>query len=229
MRTNAYLWTAGVAELALTLLGAVVALSEDWAKSHRIEVLVAFVAIGGCAMFATAKYAERSSSEVSSLLTGGNTFCYFDVLGQQFPLTVGNVRKNGEGPLYNVKMKLQALVPAAGGGGAQLGRGRINCLIGDLPASNRPAFGDIPLSSFNLKDQDSVDFDVAFEAKNGYWNQKLCLRKADGRWVRATKVFRIDYGVKLYGQAKSKPIFEDIPADFPPANISWSSNSLLYH
>lgn len=227
MRANFYLWTTAVAEFGLTLLGAIVALDVDRTRLYHREILTAFIVIGIVAMVTTAKYAQRSSSEITSLITGGNTFCYFDIIGQQFPPSIGNLRKNGEGPLYNVRMSIQALVPARGGG--QLGRGRINATIGDLPASNRPAFHDIPLQAFNLRDEDSVDFHVKLEAKNGYWVQILCLRKVGNQWLRATKVSRVDYGTKLYGQAKPKIVFEETDPAFPCAGINWNENSLLYH
>ena len=227
LRPSPYLWITVAGTFALTSLGAVVTLYASWANLHRGELLGTFIVLGFGVMIATVMDAWRSGSENASLLTGGDTFCYLDIIGQQFPLSVASLRKNGEGPLYNVKMKLQVLVPAAGGG--QLGRGRIDCSLGDMPASNKPAFGDISLQPFVLRNQDSVDFHVAFQAKNGYWHQILCLRKVGEQWLKATKVSRTDYGVKLYGQAKSKVIFEDASPDFPDVGIKWEQNSLLYH
>jgi hypothetical protein len=158
-------------------------------------------------------------------ITGGDTFCYLDIFGEQIPLLMANLRKHGSNPLYDLRMTLLVSIPNLGGGSSnQMHTQRI--AIGNVMAADKPTFADISLQSFNLQGKGRVDFNIAFAAKNGFWHQLMYLRRLGdlgpgGRWLKATKVFRIDYGSQPYKQAKSVLVFERIDDEFPMEGIGW--------
>lgn len=226
MLAKIYLWIVFGAGFALMMLGVAATVYQSWVESHRLTTLLFFFALGLVVMVFSILREQQSNLALESVLTGGKTFCYFDILGQQFPLSWGSIRKSSEYPLYDVNMKLQALLPPHGGGHCD------RYFIGDMPAFNKTEFDKIDLSAFSLSGQDSVDFHAKFVAKNGCWLQFLCLRKVGNHWQRATKVFRVDYGTKPGGQAKlkpEKPVLEYTDDGFPPVDMNWRHHSLLYH
>jgi hypothetical protein len=174
-------------------------------------------------------------NETVQRVTGGDTFCYLDIFGEQIPLTNASLRKHGTNPLYDVTMKLLVMTPIPGGSpGQSRGEGTIKLNIGNMTAAERPAFGDISLAPFNLNGKESVDFYVAFAAKNGFWHQKVYFRRIGGlvnggRWLKAIRIHRIDYGSEPYKQAKPVLILERIDENFPMEGIAWNDLLLYDH
>jgi hypothetical protein len=165
---------------------------------------------------------------------GGNTFCYLDIFGEQIPLMTASLRKHGTNPLYDVTMKLQVMIPVPGSPGQSLGAGATKLNIGNLTAAERPSFGDISLIPFNLTGKESVDFYVAFAARNSFWHQIMYFRRIGGlanggRWLKAIRIYSIDYGSEPDKQAKSTLILERIDDNFPMEGISWHDPLLYDH
>ncbi len=69
MFADPFLLVTVIAEFVLMLLGAVVALQEDWAKAHRWWILAAFAVVGMSGMYATMKTAQQSAVANSKLST----------------------------------------------------------------------------------------------------------------------------------------------------------------
>jgi hypothetical protein len=163
-------------------------------------------------------------------ITGGKTFPYLEVPGEQKPLGVVSLCKEGTDPLYEVTLELSVTTPL--GGGASTGRTILEVSLGNIRAGARPHFETIQLSSFDLKDKESVDICAAFEARNGSWHQIMYLRRIGGwgpesRWLKASKVFRVEYGSEGRKQAKRVLVLDDVPEDFPLQGATWD-DSLLY-
>lgn len=140
-----------------------------------------------------------SSRQETALITGGDTFCYIDVLNQsQFnglvAVTVGQY------PLYDVRVRITNLDkpshPVAGELGLDLG---VTVDLGNLPPRSAKLFPEtLPTSD------DSVRFDFFFAARNGFWDELLRRRRVKGRWSEALKVER-----------DGKILKQEISADFP--------------
>jgi hypothetical protein len=172
--------------------------------------------------------------ETIGTVTGGDTFCYLDVFGEQIPLSTVSLRKMGKYGLSDVTVKLLVSHPFPNSSPGQTTGNTGITRIGDIAAFDRPSVQDIPLAQFNLEDQENVDFNIVFSARNGIWHQLLYLRrvgglKPGGRWLKATRVFRIKYGSKPYEQARMVLIFERIDDKFPVQEISWNDWLLYDH
>jgi hypothetical protein len=61
MYPNIYLWVTLTAEFVLTLLGAIVALQEEWAKQHRWPILMAFFLFGLAGMTGAIKTSQQAA------------------------------------------------------------------------------------------------------------------------------------------------------------------------
>jgi len=104
--------------------------------------------------------------------------------------------------------------------------------LGDIPTGKELVVKEIPLQEFSLQGQPSIDFHIAFEAKNRSWHELLYLRRSRNRgglpqWLKAMRIYRVDYSGQYAGQAKRTLIRESIDTKFPMAGISWD-DSLLY-
>jgi hypothetical protein len=120
-----YTALAAGANIALAVLGAVVAVYEKWTKKHRSAILVSFVVLG-CVGFVTTILAAAKSArdlqeandkvthavdeakkEELAATTGGDTVCYAQI-DLTKPIEAGRlylyVIRYGEHPLYNVNM-----------------------------------------------------------------------------------------------------------------------------
>ena len=69
-------------------------------------------------------------------------------------------------------------------------------------------------------------------ARNGSWHQIMYLRRIGGwgpgsRWLKATKVFKVEYSSEGGKQAKRAPVLDDVPEDFPLQGANWD-DLLLY-
>jgi hypothetical protein len=129
-------------------------------------------------------------------------------------------------------MKLQVMIPIPGSPGASLGAGALKLNIGNLTAAERPSFLDISLTPFNLTGKESVDFYAAFAARNSFWHQIMFFRRTGGwangsRWLKAIRIYNIDYGSEPYEQARPTLVLERIDDDFPMEGVSWQ-DALLY-
>jgi hypothetical protein len=174
----------------------------------------------------------RAITNTSGQVTGGDAVCYLDIFGEQIPPSTASLRKWGHQPLYDVNAILWI---GHSFPGASLGQGIAQTQplrIGNLPEGDRPSFLDIPLGAFDFKDQRAVDFIVAFSARNGSWHELMYLRRigemgAGGKWMKAIRVYKIEFTLEPYRQRKRVLIFERIDPGFPMEGISWQ-DWLLY-
>lgn len=61
------LWLSLLVQFALTLLGAIIAIKEEWAKNHQKSVILLFVVLGVAGMGITAKQAFKGSADSTNL------------------------------------------------------------------------------------------------------------------------------------------------------------------
>lgn len=195
--------------------------------------------------------AVRTTQETLAYATGGDTFCYLDVIGAQNPLSIVSLRKVGPYPLYDVKINLNVMSPPPNDAGGQRIGGSQRFDIGNIPADTHLTVRDFSVRQFGLDGKSIVDINVAFEAKNGIWHELMYLRRVKGppleplpksgpfanaidgrdpnnwKWLKAIRVYKIDYGDRLGGQAKSTQIWEAIDDQFPLSETTWN-DWLLY-
>jgi hypothetical protein len=76
------LWASLVAQFLLMVMGAVLALADEWVKKHRTLVLSAFILLGVAGMLFSAKQAvnaSRDSTALSDIVTGGDSWGYVEI------------------------------------------------------------------------------------------------------------------------------------------------------
>ncbi len=66
-------WASALSQIALTILGVVVSIEQDWAKRHRILVLVSFFMFGAVGVIATNQQASESARETTAANTALST------------------------------------------------------------------------------------------------------------------------------------------------------------
>lgn len=199
-------------------------------KDARAEQLKEFSKIAGGIDAAIANSQEQFSATMGTLkensdtVTGGNAFCYLKIIIMRsrgttpdWPITA-TVMKLGKYPLSSVVMTAQAFYPIAGGGRSGTRTPDIN--IGDLPSGDQKEIEPIVLP-FKWRG-DSIDIDIWFRAKNGYWHQLTLLRRVnfpDGTsaMLRATRVHRLDWNKGL----ERVLVLSKIDDEFPIQEIKW--------
>ena len=93
-------------------------------------------------------------------ITGGKTFPYLEVFGEQVPLGIVSLCKHGRDPLYDVTLEFGLMTSLEEGGSI----GNIASIsIGNIRAGVRLHYKEIQLSRFDLKGKESVDIYAAFE------------------------------------------------------------------
>ena len=223
----------------LVALGAVLAISGGWA----LVVGTGMSAVGGLWAFVRS---ERQSDEgkderlqyeqelrkksdeitalterVLSTTTGGTGFCWLSPTNVQGDSMLIAFCHKGEFPLYDLTAEMidhAALVLTEQ---EQLenrfDRNRLKNAtqvfkVGTLPTGHASGLTPLRLPP----DKDRVGFVVRFVARNGSWHQQLYMRRVQGRWVYATRVYRgLDAAV----------IYERVIAEFPrddTGNVQWS-------
>jgi hypothetical protein len=142
----------------------------------------------------------RLSNETISQITGGDDFGYvlYDAYYGAFTFA-----HEGNHTLYGViarfvdlkKFKENPSLPTAQESVVPLG---------DIPPHTATHLHPIPFS-----DSQKQDFNVFFNARNGFWTQEVRLRLVNGKWLTATRMTQggID--------PKTKKPFELISPDFP--------------
>lgn len=147
--------------------------------------------------------------KIAATITGGDSYCYLAfTLGQgpaNSPLLL--VSHRGEYPLYDVSIRIVDLKKfdrKSGDWTLEKAAGTETYLkVGNLSPGQDRIWG-----KWQLPETDQQDYNVFLSARNGFVTQFIRLRRVNGRWKIATKVFR-DFG------KQQKVIFEDIGAEFP--------------
>jgi hypothetical protein len=147
-------------------------------------------------------------------VTGGNSFCYlsFERVDQGFNFSV---YQQGRSPLHSVLAqvtdyrKLRAIIS-----GTEKGNIYLNIPVGDLSVKDaRPLFA-YPYPPADVTNQ---NFAVFFRALNGAWFEDAGLRKVNGTWMQAIRVYR------MIG-TKQEMLFEHHDAGYPlvDGKVDWN-------
>ena len=167
-------WVAGIAAAAATLWSA-----EQNAESGRL----------------LQRQGERIvelSTRNAALLTGGDSFCYFEVsnLRQAQDVEMSVVIHVGEAPLYGVEARivdLQQFDALPRPLTLDAFEGEVRLSIAEMAPGSAITLRGQP---FVLGDADERDFNIFFAARNGFFTQSLRFRRVNGRWTRTTEVVR---------------------------------------
>jgi hypothetical protein len=143
-------------------------------------------------------------------ITGGGSFCYLAVGSDGFPTFV----HSGDFPLAGVRARIvdmqkwnQVVKPNPHPSMQEFLSADTHVALGDFPPHTAiPNFGVIQLVG-----QTERDFNIFFNARNGFWTQELRLKFIDGEWLSASRVTRMEVGNKN----KTRKIFEKIDKGFP--------------
>lgn len=140
----------------------------------------------------------RTNKDIANKVTGGNSFCYFQLMGINSNGTgVFIVVDSGHYPLYDVMatitdlQKLEKIMNHIIHSGALLKRMQIEAQaqtrlpIGDMAPSLGRTFNAVTLGRAVKR-----DFNVSFTARNGSWTELMRFRLVNGKWLQAIRVQR---------------------------------------
>lgn len=219
-KTEKAIWT--LAFLGL-MSGEVWMMSKDRTENTRKQKevrdaeIASFKAIGDGIQTSNATSQSQFAITLSrfkqniDIITGGNSFCYLAVGADgtptfvhsgDFPLAGVNARivdmqKWNEMVKNNPHPSMQEFLSAD-----------TNVVLGDMPPHTAiPRFGLVQLAG-----QTERNFNIFFNARNGFWTEELRLKVVDGKWLSASRVTRLEIGSKKKTPDK---IFERIDKGFP--------------
>ena len=128
----------------------------------------------------------------AALVTGGDSFCYLELsnLDEGHDAGMCVVVQQGDYPLYGVSARivdLQRFAERTKPLDYAALKGDLELEIGDMAAGSATLRTDRPLV---LGDVDVRDFNIFFNARNGFFRQELHFRRCEGKWLRSTRVVR---------------------------------------
>ncbi|MDP9381371.1 MAG: hypothetical protein M3Q29_14730 [Chloroflexota bacterium] len=162
----------------------------------------------------------RLNREIMHSVTGGDSWCwillrYAEIAPGKGGLTLYH---EGEYPLHDLTITMidWTKTDRAIAEGGELDDLPVRATIwrGNL----RPNRIGREFALWNLPTTDAQDYIFDFEARNGVWRQFYKLRRVDGRWAVATRVFRV------LTKNGSDVLKEVVDRDFPrdeQGNVNW--------
>lgn len=184
----------------------------------HLLLIIGFLCSGGGALYLWIDSSNKAES-ILSTVTGGDSFCHLAIVIN----TDGNggqwaIEHHGAYPLYGVLVDIVDL---------DLSRSLPNQPTYQQVISihDRQQIGDIARGLVFLSDsidfggRDELRFNIFTYARNGVTIQNLRMRRIEGQWVKATRVF----GSKSFGE-KEVMLYERIDPDYPRDNnnIDWN-------
>jgi len=155
------------------------------------------------------------SKQAIETTTGGESFCYMYMEMYTNPGPFPTFIHEGNEPLYNVHVRISDLHKEHAPTLAQFFKNEIIFTVGDLaPTSTKMEIDQI----IPLSDSPHQDFNVFFDARNGYWDENLRMRKVGNNWLEAIRVTR-EVRHK-HGKPTMKVLYEQTPKDFGP--LDWN-------
>jgi len=162
----------------------------------------------------------RLNREIANLVIGGESFCYMTIANIDNNMNIGILTfiHSGDHPLYSVNARIIDLdkfkIIEKNINFKNFRDADINIYLGDI------AKGTALLSNeFPLGDSHRRIFNIIFNARNGFFNQKLMLKKIENQWVSALRVYRED-----------RIIYERVDNDYPRSEnglIDWDEKQEL--
>lgn len=203
-------------------------LSQLWSPSGLI--LIAAI-IGAIAAYWAA--AERSASDreskrkskeiaklnerIAGLVTGGDSFCYFQISSPDMSTNAGMLMavQHGSFPIYDVSARIVDLQlfeqKKATMTLKTLLADDINISVGSMPVGTASMISPFPLGAGATR----RDFNIFFSARNGLYTELLRLRKLEQKWTSAIRV-------QMREGKDEKIVFEQIDPDFPKDELDWT-------
>jgi hypothetical protein len=185
-------------------------------KETRQAEIASFKAIGDGIQTSNANSQSQFAITLSRFkqnidtITGGSSFCYLAVGADGNQTFV----HSGDFPLAGVTARIvdmqkwnQMLKNNPHPSMKEFLSADTNVALGDIPPHTAiPKFGLVQLVGAER------DFNIFFNARNGFWTQELRLKLIDGKWQTASRVTRLEVGSKKKTPDK---IFERIDKGFP--------------
>jgi hypothetical protein len=188
---------AGVAIGFLGGVGVIVALVGDNKLTTGHRILWAVLTL--CFLVIEVQAIKKDRKEQFGVLTGGDDFGFM-VYKNGGPSNF-SFPHQGEYTLFDVYARFVDLKKLTAGSTWQEDN-KSSYDLGDF-AKDSGTFID---PSVPFSDEQKQDFNIFFNARNGFWEQALRLRFVNGHWSTATRVIR--------RQTKST-LYERIDADYP--------------
>jgi len=152
--------------------------------------------------------------------TGGNSFCYVTFLPTRSGVDdlVGLAFHRGRYSLHDLTVRFveldhvtEIVRPGVPVGVLDYSTNEV-FRVGNLS----PGTSSAPLKDFKLAGSDKKDMNIFFSATNGVWYEKARLRRVEGIWKQAIKVFR-------YGNKEGAVMFEKVEPGYPlkDGKVEW--------
>jgi hypothetical protein len=210
---------SGYAITVMAVIAGVMTLRPDMGSREKFlwfAILLLYTAVEIRAIKADRLEQDAKFSEEIKMITGGDSFCYLDVLGSP-ELTGVNliVLFQGKYPLYDVAVRI---------GDAKYTRETKDVFhatlderkignIGSPGASMGKVYGPV---AFKVAG-DTQELNIFFDGRNGFWSELIRMRKENGKWVRA----KVVYGtLDLKRFPKGARVLEQIDKEFPTEALS---------
>lgn len=156
------------------------------------------------AFFLTTCFIYFIPDNTSSIITGGDGFCYI-TRDNHFGLEIIH---NGQYPLYNVNAKIVDIdklnliknPTLENFNNAQVVKSYVEL------TPNTAHFGD----PWELGDETSRSFNIFWSARNGRFEQLLRFKKIGNKWLYATKIIK-----------NGQILLEEIEREFPSDEMTW--------
>ncbi|MBF0466229.1 MAG: hypothetical protein HQK88_04740 [Nitrospirae bacterium] len=161
---------------------------------------------------------EKKTNEMICNLTGGDSFTYFAIgsLNSNTNTGILTAIHVGEYPHYDVTARILDLQkfekiksnPTL----ENLAECSINIDLGILTHG----LGKMFEQPWNVEHENKQSYNVTFTARNGSYSQKIRLKKVNGKWQQATKVF----------DRQKRVLHEEVASDYPKdeeGNVTWDN------
>jgi hypothetical protein len=176
---------------------------------------------------------SRTSQQSIEDITGGSSFCYVMALYEleQNGVSLG-IYTQGNSPLHDVEIqkadldKAKEVLPAPPGTFIPYSEDstrRMASIITPYPSVPFLSSNSIrALDHLSLVGINARNLEFYFVSMNGNWEEKLSLRKVNGKWTQAIKVTKISARKHLTKEPKERTLFRYVAPDFPKTEPSWS-------
>ena len=160
----------------------------------------------------------KLNKEIVKSVIGGDSFCYLMIASLDPHSNSGilTIIHQGDHPIYDISARmadLQKMRAIEKGEKGKIDFREVMQANTNIPIGNMAKGTATAIGPFQLGTGTERNFNIFFNARNGFFTQLLRLKKINNKWVHATKV-----------EKDGKIIFEKIDSDFPrnsDATFSW--------
>lgn len=195
----------------LTLIGAFLAALGGWWMSIEQTSRERQIAELQRRLVLKSEEIERLTKQNLATVTGGDSFAHLNFVNRGHPAGPEIVLvQSGEFPLYDVSVRIADMDKWDVMKPEQATIEHVLAIdyrssVGNIAAGSAALLGRLPA----LKADHHHRFNVFFNARNGFWTQRIRLHSVKGEWKMATRVVRND------GQLTEQALYEKIEDGFP--------------